>query len=263
MYQPLADLLRPQTLDEVYGQEHILGKGAVLRRLIDSGNIPNMVFYGPSGTGKTTVARLIGQLYRAIGILSQGQLVEVDRSGLVAGYVGQTALKTQEVIQKAIGGVLFIDEAYALNGRSENDFGQEAIDTLLKAMEDHRDDLIVILAGYSKEMAEFLTANSGLKSRFPNIIEFPDYTGEELLAIAKLQAGGKGYTLDERCDANLLAYFNAVQLTRARDAGNGRLARNKVEEAILNQSRRLVAQPEADLCLLLPEDFQLDDVGGV
>ena len=127
----------------------------------------------------------------------------------------------------------------------------------------NRDDLIVILAGYSKEMAEFLTANSGLKSRFPNIIEFPDYTGEELLAIAKLQAGGKGYTLDERCDANLLAYFNAVQLTRARDAGNGRLARNKVEEAILNQSRRLVAQPEADLCLLLPEDFQLDDVGGV
>ena len=162
-----------------------------------------------------------------------------------------------------MGGVLFIDEAYSLYRGEDDSFGLEAIDTLVKGMEDHRDDLIVILAGYSKEMAEFLTANSGLKSRFPNIIEFPDYTGEELLAIAKLQAGGKGYTLDERCDANLLAYFNAVQLTRARDAGNGRLARNKVEEAILNQSRRLVAQPEADLCLLLPEDFQLDDVGGV
>ena len=224
----------------------------------------HLVFLGNPGTGKTTVARLLARIYHAIGILSKGQLVEVDRSGLVAGFVGQTAIKTQEAVQKALGGVLFIDEAYALvNQENGNDFGREAIEVLLKNMEDHRDDLIVILAGYSKEMAEFLTANSGLKSRFPNIIEFPDYTGEELLAIAKLQAGGKGYTLDERCDANLLAYFNAVQLTRARDAGNGRLARNKVEEAILNQSRRLVAQPEADLCLLLPEDFQLDDVGGV
>ena len=142
-------------------------------------------------------------------------------------------------------------------------FGGNRISLSLHGLEDQIEEINHTLAGYSKEMAEFLTANSGLKSRFPNIIEFPDYTGEELLAIAKLQAGGKGYTLDERCDANLLAYFNAVQLTRARDAGNGRLARNKVEEAILNQSRRLVAQPEGDLCLLLPEDFQLDDVGGV
>ena len=182
---------------------------------------------------------------------------------MILVIVGHTAPLTTQVLKSAVGGVLFIDEAYSLYRGKDDSFGLEAIDTLVKGMEDHRDDLIVILAGYSKEMAEFLTANSGLKSRFPNIIEFPDYTGEELLAIAKLQAGGKGYTLDERCDANLLAYFNAVQLTRARDAGNGRLARNKVEEAILNQSRRLVAQPEADLCLLLPEDFQLDDVGGV
>jgi len=196
-------------------------------------------------------------------VLSGGQLVEVTRADLVGRYVGHTAPLTTQVLKSAVGGVLFIDEAYSLYRGKDDSFGLEAIDTLVKGMEDHRDDLIVILAGYSKEMAEFLTANSGLKSRFPNIIEFPDYTGEELLAIAKLQAGGKGYTLDERCDANLLAYFNAVQLTRARDAGNGRLARNKVEEAILNQSRRLVAQPEADLCLLLPEDFQLDDVGGV
>ena len=223
----------------------------------------HMIFTGNPGTGKTTIARLVSRYLKAIGVLSGGQLVEVTRADLVGRYVGHTAPLTTQVLKSAVGGVLFIDEAYSLYRGKDDSFGLEAIDTLVKGMEDHRDDLIVILAGYSKEMAEFLTANSGLKSRFPNIIEFPDYTGEELLAIAKLQAGGKGYTLDERCDANLLAYFNAVQLTRARDAGNGRLARNKVEEAILNQSRRLVAQPEADLCLLLPEDFQLDDVGGV
>ena len=223
----------------------------------------HMIFTGNPGTGKTTIARLVSRYLKAIGVLSGGQLVEVTRADLVGRYVGHTAPLTTQVLKSAVGGVLFIDEAYSLYRGKDDSFGLEAIDTLVKGMEDHRDDLIVILAGYSKEMAEFLTANSGLKSRFPNIIEFPDYTGEELLAIAKLQAGGKGYTLDERCDANLLAYFNAVQLTRARGAGNGRLARNKVEEAILNQSRRLVAQPEADLCLLLPEDFQLDDVGGV
>ena len=223
----------------------------------------HMIFTGNPGTGKTTIARLVSRYLKAIGVLSGGQLVEVTRADLVGRYVGHTAPLTTQVLKSAVGGVLFIDEAYSLYRGKDDSFGLEAIDTLVKGMEDHRDDLIVILAGYSKEMAEFLTANSGLKSRFPNIIEFPDYTGEELLAIAKLQAGGKGYTLDERCDANLLAYFNAVQLTRARDAGNGRLARNKVEEAIPNQSRRLVAQPEADLCLLLPEDFQLDDVGGV
>ena len=223
----------------------------------------HMIFTGNPGTGKTTIARLVAKYLKAIGALKGGQLVEVTRADLVGRYVGHTAPLTTQVLKSAVGGVLFIDEAYSLYRGKDDSFGLEAIDTLVKGMEDHRDDLIVILAGYSKEMAEFLTANSGLKSRFPNIIEFPDYTGEELLAIAKLQAGGKGYTLDERCDANLLAYFNAVQLTRARDAGNGRLARNKVEEAILNQSRRLVAQPEADLCLLLPEDFQLDDVGGV
>ena len=223
----------------------------------------HMIFTGNPGTGKTTIARLVSRYLKAIGVLSGGQLVEVTRADLVGRYVGHTAPLTTQVLKSAVGGVLFIDEAYSLYRGKDDSFGLEAIDTLVKGMEDHRDDLIVILAGYSKEMAEFLTANSGLKSRFPNIIEFPDYTGEELLAIAKLQAGGKGYTLDERCDANLLAYFNAVQLTRARDAGNGRLARNKVEEAILNQSRRLVAQPEADLCLLLPEDFQLDDVGGI
>lgn len=221
----------------------------------------HMIFTGNPGTGKTTIARLISKYLKAIGVLTGGQLVEVTRADLVGRYVGHTAPLTTQVLKLAVGGVLFIDEAYSLYRGKEDSFGLEAIDTLVKGMEDHRDDLIVILAGYSDEMAQFLTANSGLKSRFPNIIEFPDYTGEELLAIARLQAKGKGYVIDAACDANLLLYFNAVQLTRARDAGNGRLARNKVEQAVLNQAKRLAAQPEADLSLLLPEDFDLTDAG--
>lgn len=222
----------------------------------------HMIFTGNPGTGKTTIARLISKYLKAIGVLTGGQLVEVTRADLVGRYVGHTAPLTAQVLKSAVGGVLFIDEAYSLYRGKEDSFGLEAIDTLVKGMEDHRDDLIVILAGYSDEMAQFLTANSGLKSRFPNIIEFPDYTGGELLAIARLQAKGKGYRIDERCDANLLLYFNTVQMTRARDAGNGRLARNKVEQAILNQAKRLAAQPEADLSLLLPEDFDLTDADG-
>ncbi len=219
----------------------------------------HMIFTGNPGTGKTTIARLISKYLKAIGVLTGGQLVEVTRADLVGRYVGHTAPLTTKVLKSAVGGVLFIDEAYSLYRGREDSFGLEAIDTLVKGMEDYRGDLIVILAGYSNEMQQFLTANSGLKSRFPNIMEFPDYTGEELLAIARLQAKGKGYEIDGRCDANLLLYFNTVQMTRARDAGNGRLARNKVEQAILNQSKRLAAQPEAELSQLLPEDFDLTD----
>ena len=136
----------------------------------------HMVFTGNPGTGKTMMARMMARIYRSLGILSKGQLVEVDRSGLVAGYVGQTAIKTQKAIEKAMGGVLFIDEAYALNGKSENDFGQEAIDTVLKAMEDHRDDLVVIVAGYTDLMEKFIHSNPGLESRFNRFLLFPDYT---------------------------------------------------------------------------------------
>ena len=145
---------------------------------------------------------------------------------------------------------------------TEDSFGLEAIDTLVKGIEDNRDNLVVILAGYSNEMEEFLTSNSGLKSRFPNLINFPDYTGEELVAIAHSIAAGKGYSIDEGADTSLLSYFNAVQALRPSDAGNGRLARNKVEEAILNQSRRLVAEPDGDLSLLLSQDFDLSDIAG-
>lgn len=222
----------------------------------------HMIFTGNPGTGKTTIARLVSRYLKAIGVLSGGQLVEVTRADLVGKYVGHTAPLTTQVLRSAIGGVLFIDEAYSLYRGNDDSFGLEAIDTLVKGMEDNRDNLIVILAGYSDEMAEFLTSNSGLKSRFPNIIEFPNYTGEELLSIIKIQAKSKGYTLDEACDSVLLSYFNAVQLVRARDAGNGRLARNKVEEAILNQSKRLLHEPDADLSLLTTQDFSLNDVGG-
>ena len=217
----------------------------------------HLVFTGNPGTGKTMMARMMARIYRSLDILSRGQLVEVDRSGLVAGYVGQTALKTQKVIEKAMGGVLFIDEAYALNGRSENDFGQEAIDTILKAMEDHRDELVVILAGYTKEMEVFLTANSGLASRFPNKIEFPDYTADELLDITAVLAKGKGYRLAEGCTFPLLGYYKRRQALDSRTAGNGRLARNTLEKAIFNQSRRLVAEPAAELDVILPSDLEL------
>ncbi len=147
----------------------------------------HMVFSGNPGTGKTTVARLMARIYHSLGILSKGQLVETDRSGLVAGYVGQTAIKTRKVIDSALGGVLFIDEAYSLAAGGENDFGQEAIETVLKAMEDHRDDLVVIVAGYDGLMERFIHSNPGLESRFNRFLHFADYTEEELLAIFRMQ----------------------------------------------------------------------------
>lgn len=215
----------------------------------------HMIFTGNPGTGKTTIARLFARYMKAIGALSQGQLVEVTRADLVAKYVGQTAPLTMSVIRSALGGVLFIDEAYSLYRGRDDSFGLEAIDTLVKAMEDNRDDLIVILAGYKKEMAAFLEANSGLKSRFPNIIEFPDYTGEQLMAIADQIAKGKGYRIDDSVKAPLTAWFDQKQAESAATAGNGRLARNIVEEAILRQSERLLREETADMDLLKMEDF--------
>lgn len=220
----------------------------------------HMIFTGNPGTGKTTIARIISRYLKAIGVLTGGQLVEVSRADLVGKYVGHTAPLTNQVIESAIGGVLFIDEAYSLYRGKDDTFGLEAIDTLVKGIEDNRDNLIVILAGYSTEMEEFLTANSGLKSRFPNIINFPDYTGEELLKIADITAHSKGYSIDEGVRDSLLAYFNAVQAKRAKDAGNGRLVRNKIEDAILNQSKRLVNEPDADLSALTSMDFDLSDI---
>ena len=219
----------------------------------------HMIFTGNPGTGKTTIARLVAKYLKAIGALKGGQLVEVTRADLVGRYTGHTAPLTNSVIESALGGVLFIDEAYSLYRGEQDSFGLEAIDTLVKGMEDHRDELVVILAGYTKEMETFLTANSGLASRFPNRIEFPDYTAVELLQITQILAKNKGYTLAEACTEPLLGYYARWQESDARTAGNGRLARNTLEKAIFHQSRRLVAEPAAALDLILPSDLELKE----
>ena len=219
----------------------------------------HMIFTGNPGTGKTTIARLVARYLKAIGALKGGQLVEVTRADLVGRYTGHTAPLTNSVIESALGGVLFIDEAYSLYRGEQDSFGLEAIDTLVKGMEDNRDEMVVILPGYTREMETFLTANSGLASRFPNRIEFPDYTAVELLQITQVLAKNKGYTLAEACTEPLLGYYARWQESDARTAGNGRLARNTLEKAIFHQSRRLVAEPAAALDLILPSDLELKE----
>ncbi|MBQ4252725.1 MAG: AAA family ATPase, partial [Erysipelotrichaceae bacterium] len=217
----------------------------------------HMIFTGTPGTGKTTIARLIAKYLKAIGVLSNGQLIEVTRNDLVGRYMGHTAPQTMSVIKSALGGILFIDEAYSLYRGTNDSFGLEAIDTLVKAMEDNREDLIVILAGYTREMKTFLQSNSGLQSRFPNQIEFPDYTGEELYGIAVINAKSAGYKIDEGAKEALTAYFTKVQENDSVRSGNGRLSRNMVEAAILSQSKRVLNDKEADIDVLLLEDFDL------
>ena len=215
----------------------------------------HMVFSGNPGTGKTTVARIMARIYHSLDILSKGQLVEVDRSGLVAGYVGQTALKTQKVIEKAMGGVLFIDEAYALNGKSENDFGQEAIDTILKAMEDHRDDLVVIVAGYTELMDRFIHSNPGLESRFNRFLMFEDYTPEQLVAIFKMQCKKGCYVLAEGTEQLVRDFISEES---ADDSfGNARGVRNLFEHILVAQNNRLAKMEQVtreDLMQILPDD---------
>ena len=202
----------------------------------------HLVFFGNPGTGKTTVARLLAKIYKCLGVLSSGQLVEVDRGGLVAGYVGQTAIKTQEAIDKAMGGILFIDEAYSLtHGKGETDFGQEAVDTILKAMEDHRDDLIVIVAGYPDLMKEFIASNPGLKSRFNQFINFEDYSPDELKQIFKLQCSGQALSLGEGCEDYLKEHFSEIYANRSGDYANGRDVRNYFEKVIKARANRLAA----------------------
>ncbi len=200
----------------------------------------HMVFTGNPGTGKTMIGRLMARIYHSLGILSKGQLVEVDRSGLVAGYVGQTAIKTSKVIEKAMGGVLFIDEAYALNGRSENDFGQEAIDTVLKAMEDHRDDLVVIVAGYTDLMHKFIHSNPGLESRFNRFLEFADYTPDEMMGIFKMQCKKGFYTLADGVE-ELVRDYIVEENVDPNTFGNGRGVRNIFENILVQQNNRLAA----------------------
>ena len=218
----------------------------------------HMVFSGNPGTGKTTIARIMARIYHSLGILSKGQLVEVDRGGLVAGYVGQTAIKTGKVIDSALGGVLFIDEAYALNGRSENDFGQEAIDTLLKAMEDHRDDLVVIVAGYDGLMDRFIHSNPGLESRFNRFLHFDDYTVEEMLAMFRSQCEKGCYQLDPAAEESLAAFIREESVDPV-SFGNGRGVRNIFERVLVQQANRLAEQEAVtreDLMTITPADIR-------
>ena len=245
----LVDLLRVQRMRSEVG-------------LQNKGTSRHMVFYGNPGTGKTTVARLLADIYRELGILPTGQLVEVDRSGLVGGYVGQTAIKTSEVIDQAMGGVLFIDEAYTLTAnKGQNDFGQEAVDTILKAMEDYRDEMIVIVAGYTELMQEFLETNPGLKSRFNYFIEFPDYTPEELVAILELQCKKNEYTLSEAAREKAVALFTERCENKPENFANAREVRNFMEKAMLNHAGRVTKLPKSARTKKVLSQLEAEDLG--
>ena len=265
----LAELDELCGLDKVKADVKSLINLVKVRKLRQEQELPvppislHLVFMGNPGTGKTTVARLLAKIYHAIGVLSKGQLVEVDRSGLVAGFVGQTALKTQEVIDKALGGVLFIDEAYALaNQDNPNDFGREAIEVLLKGMEDHRDDLIVIVAGYTDLMGDFIHANPGLESRFNKYFYFEDYDGAQLAEIFRSVCEKNGYTLDEETDKAAAEAFQVMYDRRDENFGNARDVRNVFEAAVARQANRVAAMEapgKEDLMALTAADLDLED----
>jgi SpoVK/Ycf46/Vps4 family AAA+-type ATPase len=215
----------------------------------------HLVFAGNPGTGKTTVARLYGKLLTALGMLERGHLVEADRTAMVGEYVGHTAPRTQGIFRKALGGVLFIDEAYSLvPPGNPQDFGHEAIATLVKLMEDHRDDVVVIAAGYPEEMAAFVASNPGLRSRFPKTVSFPDYSTDELVAIFRSLCARSGYRCPADADGRLRRWFAAQP--RDKGFGNARLARNLFEAAVARQASRVVAitEPTDDQLVLLTAD---------
>ncbi|MEM9654720.1 MAG: AAA family ATPase, partial [Actinomycetota bacterium] len=279
--EPLEDVLAE--LDALIGldavKEEVRLLSALLRvqkmreerdlPVIDSNN--HLIFSGNPGTGKTTVGRLLARIYRSLGVVERGQLIEVDRSGLVAGFVGQTAKKVQDVFDSADGGVLLIDEAYSLTRGGEKDFGREAIDAVVKNVEDRRDSMVVILAGYPREMAELVATNPGFQSRFPKTITFPDYTDEELVAILGLISAGGTYHLTTEAEDAATAWFAAHD--RGHGFGNGRLARNLFEAAVSRHATRLVEIEDptdeqlttleaVDIAAVPTEDERAAPVGG-
>ena len=270
----------PPTLEELLGKlDELIGLESIkrnvkslinyvkIRKLREGNKLPNpplslhMVFMGNPGTGKTTVARILSELYRAIGVLAKGQLIEVDRSGLVAGFVGQTAIKTTEAVKSALGGVLFIDEAYSLapDVGSGNDFGRESIETLLKLMEDHRDELVVIVAGYSGQMVKFITSNPGLESRFNRYFMFEDYSGDELYEIFHSMCEKSEYVLNEDAAAFARERFQKIYEMRDENFGNAGHVRNFFEDIVSVHSDRVSAmenQSREDLTTVLLEDLE-------
>jgi Holliday junction resolvasome RuvABC ATP-dependent DNA helicase subunit len=206
------------------------------------GTSNHLVFYGNPGTGKTTIARLVGKIMQKLGVLESGHVVEVSRAGLVAGYLGQTAIKVEEAVNSALGGVLFIDEAYALKQREDDSYGQEAIDALLKMMEDHRSRLVVIVAGYTDEMKRFLSSNPGMESRFNRYLDFPDYSASELHQIFLNMAGSLGLHVSDGASRRASAMLGAAVAQKSRTFGNARHVRNLFEQCLVNQARRLRAQ---------------------
>lgn len=220
--------------------------------------VMHMIFKGNPGTGKTTVARILGRIFKELGVLESGHMIEAERADLVGEYIGHTAQKTRKMIQKALGGILFVDEAYALARGGERDFGKEAIDTMVKSLEDHKDNLIIILAGYPKEMDEFLSSNPGLKSRFPLQLVFEDYTLEELIQIAEKFVRDKEYTITPEAKSYLYRILSGMRIRGDLESGNARSVRNLLERAIRSQAVRLLNEEEyrrEELVLLKREDF--------
>jgi len=238
--------------------------------LITEPMVLHMIFKGNPGTGKTTVARLMGRLFRELGLLSKGHLVELERADLVGEYVGHTAHRTKEQIRKSLGGVMFIDEAYSLSRGGSRDFGREAIDTLVKSMEDYRKEMVLILSGYKDEMEAFLSSNPGLRSRFPIHLTFPDFTEKELLDIAKMMVEERQYRLSPQAEDVLADVIRQSTLCRHPFGGNARLVRNLTEKAIRSQALRLVNQKSLsrdqlillEACDIPRETFKIEENEG-
>jgi stage V sporulation protein K len=250
-------------IEEIYAWLEV-GKKRRNAGLMAEQQVLHMVFTGNPGTGKTTVARIIGELFREMGVLNRGHVIEVERADLVGEYIGHTAQKTREHVKRALGGILFIDEAYALSRGGEKDFGKEAIDTLVKSMEDYKNEFVLILAGYSTEMETFIRSNSGLPSRFPIQLQFPDFTISELLDIADLMAKEREYVLSTTAKEKIRQSLQREVERKNHTFGNARFIRNLVEQAIRLHAVRLLKKKEADrnsLMTILPEDILFESVG--